>query len=128
MMKFLNDLVEKKIPKMLSNFAGKNGTAVALLQLRRVEVPLHIHGRPLRHHAHQADVLRLQILLEQGGIYLDMDTIVVRPLLPAHLQSTAAMLGIQDSPRIYAGSTRANGARIRALSNQLRRPHLLMRC
>ena len=92
--------------------------AKALLQLRRVEVPLHIHGRPLRHHAHQADVLRLQILLEHGGIYLDMDTIVVRPLLPAQLQTTAALLGIQDSPRIYAGSTRAHArARFYGLCN-----------
>jgi len=38
-----------------------------------------IFGRTLYHPAHQADVLRLLILLEWGGIYLDLDTICVQP-------------------------------------------------
>ncbi len=40
--------------------------------------PTSVFGNPLCHVAHQADVLRLDILLEQGGIYLDLDTITAR--------------------------------------------------
>ena len=35
--------------------------------------------RPLTHAAHRADVLRLQLLIAQGGIYLDLDMIVLAP-------------------------------------------------
>ena len=44
----------------------------------RTKAPKEIFGRPLKHVAHQTDVLRLQILQEKGGIYLDMDTITTR--------------------------------------------------
>ena len=37
-------------------------------------------GRRLYHVAHKADVVRLQALKEHGGIYLDLDTICVKPL------------------------------------------------
>lgn len=45
-----------------------------------LDPPTHIGGVPIRHVAHQADVARLQILREYGGIYLDMDVLCVRPL------------------------------------------------
>jgi SAM-dependent methyltransferase len=45
------------------------------LETVRIKAPKEIFGRPLRHVAHQTDVLRLQILQEKGGIYLDLDTI-----------------------------------------------------
>lgn len=48
------------------------------LELVPVEPPAEIFGRPLCHVAHQSDVIRLQRLLEEGGIYLDLDTITVR--------------------------------------------------
>jgi hypothetical protein len=41
-----------------------------------------IFGNPLDHHAHRADVMRLQWLQRNGGIYLDLDTVCVRPLAP----------------------------------------------
>ena len=44
----------------------------------KVEAPREIFGKPLRHVAHRADVLRLQKLIEQGGIYLDADVFVHR--------------------------------------------------
>ena len=37
-------------------------------------------GRRLRKFAHQSDVIRLQVLNQRGGIYLDIDTICLRPL------------------------------------------------
>jgi len=43
-----------------------------------VEAPTEIFGIPITQLAHKSDVLRLQILLEHGGIYVDTDTIFVK--------------------------------------------------
>ena len=51
-----------------------------LVTLNKMTAPDSILGRPLYHFAHKADVFRLQILKEMGGIYLDIDTISVKPL------------------------------------------------
>ena len=39
----------------------------------------HIGTQRLAHYAHKSDVMRLEILLEQGGIYLDIDTLCLKP-------------------------------------------------
>ncbi len=50
------------------------------LVLHKVKAPDEFMGRPLCHVAHKADVVRLQALKEHGGIYMDLDTISVKPL------------------------------------------------
>ncbi len=50
-----------------------------LVTLVKVTAPQAIFGNPLVHPAHRADVLRLEKLLEHGGIYLDCDVFVQRP-------------------------------------------------
>ncbi len=52
----------------------------SLLTLNKIVAPDSFMGRPLYHVAHKADVVRLQMLKEHGGIYLDLDTISVKPL------------------------------------------------
>lgn len=52
------------------------------LTLSKVEIPKEVFGNPLLHYAHAADVIRLQVLLEHGGIYLDVDVVCVRPFEP----------------------------------------------
>ena len=47
-----------------------------------IEPPTEIFGNPVNHFAHQADVIRLQVLIEEGGIYLDSDTLCLKPLTP----------------------------------------------
>jgi hypothetical protein len=59
----------------------------------RIEAPKEIFGRPLLHVAHQTDLLRLQILLKSGGIYLDLDTITTRGF--ASLLSHGCVVGRQ---------------------------------
>ncbi|MGH2554012.1 MAG: glycosyltransferase, partial [Chitinophagaceae bacterium] len=54
--------------------------AKSLLTLNRIVAPDSFMGRPLFHVAHKADVVRLQMLKEYGGIYMDLDTISVKPL------------------------------------------------
>jgi hypothetical protein len=58
------------------------------IEIAHLDPPTEIFGRPLRHYAHQADVARLDILIEFGGIYLDIDTMIRRsfdPLLTGRL-------------------------------------------
>jgi len=47
-----------------------------------VSVPRKIYGNKLYHYAHKADVLRILILLKFGGIYLDIDTVWIKPFKP----------------------------------------------
>lgn len=54
--------------------------AKPLLTLNKIKAPDSFMGKPLFHVAHKADVIRLQMLKQTGGIYLDLDTISVKPL------------------------------------------------
>ena len=44
----------------------------------QITAPREIFGRPLAHVAHRSDVVRLQKVIEHGGIYLDADVFVQR--------------------------------------------------
>ena len=50
-----------------------------LVTLRKTIAPEEIFGNPLVHVAHKADIIRLQALIESGGIYMDLDTISKKP-------------------------------------------------
>ncbi len=50
------------------------------LILEEVDIPSKLKEKPLLNYAHKADVIRLEKLYERGGVYMDMDTISVRPL------------------------------------------------
>jgi len=45
----------------------------------KVELPTSIFGVSIQHIAHSADILKYQVLLEKGGIYLDTDIIHKKP-------------------------------------------------
>jgi len=53
-------------------------------------------GRCVAHHSHKADVLRLEVLHKFGGIYLDIDTVSLRPWSP-YLQGNEFVMAWQDS-------------------------------
>ena len=50
------------------------------ISLNQIVAPTEIHGNLLNHVAHKSDIIRLQTLYKIGGIYLDMDTICVKPI------------------------------------------------
>jgi len=50
------------------------------VNILKVERPEEIFGNKISNPAHAADVLRLEILLQEGGIYFDLDTIIVKAL------------------------------------------------
>lgn len=72
-----------------------------LVIMKRVDPPEEIFGRALLHPAHQADVIRLQALKEYGGVYLDMDTICIKPLQEFYRFGFA--MGRQLAPPVYYG-------------------------
>ena len=59
-----------------------------------------VEGRLIRDagwtYAHEADFLRLALLLEEGGVYADMDTLFIAPL-PQHLLRQNFVLG-EEAP------------------------------
>ena len=44
--------------------------------------PLYIFGTKIHHHEHSGDIMRMEALMELGGIYFDTDVIVLRDLEP----------------------------------------------
>ncbi|KZO94517.1 glycosyltransferase family 32 protein [Calocera viscosa TUFC12733] len=60
--------------------------------------PQEVYGHRLSHFAHKADVLRLQLLIAFGGIYVDIDTYVLRSFDRAGLMTQNVALGMEASP------------------------------
>ncbi|GAB3357738.1 hypothetical protein GCM10027566_21880 [Arachidicoccus ginsenosidivorans] len=58
-----------------------------MVNLVKIDVPNSIFGNKLYHYAHKSDVLRLLILIEYGGNYLDIDTICIKALKPFYFNS-----------------------------------------
>lgn len=54
--------------------------AKPMLTLRHVPLVEQVFGRPVSHYAHRADVVRLEALMEFGGIYFDLDLIALKPV------------------------------------------------
>ncbi|OBZ82650.1 hypothetical protein A0J61_09301 [Choanephora cucurbitarum] len=75
--------------------------ALPMLTLNQVDMVETIFDRPVSHYAHRADVVRLQVLQEYGGIYFDLDVISLKSL--DHLlnrEFIMAQEGISRSNRI----------------------------
>lgn len=49
------------------------------VEMIKIEPPSEIFGKPIIQTAHKSDVIRLQVLIESGGIYVDTDVIFVKP-------------------------------------------------
>ncbi|KZO94521.1 glycosyltransferase family 32 protein [Calocera viscosa TUFC12733] len=60
--------------------------------------PQEVYGHRLSHFAHKADVLRLELLIAFGGIYVDIDTYVLRSFDRAGLMTQDVVLGMEASP------------------------------
>lgn len=51
-----------------------------MVTLRQVPLVENIFGRPVYHYAHRADIVRLEALMEFGGIYFDLDLFALKPV------------------------------------------------
>ena len=54
----------------------------SFVEFIKIEPPESVFGNKLYHIAHKSDILRLQLLKEIGGIYLDMDVICKKSFNP----------------------------------------------
>jgi glycosyltransferase involved in cell wall biosynthesis len=69
---------------------------VTLVQGRDVT---SIFGNPVEHYAHKADIIRLEALLEYGGIYLDADVVTLRPF--GDVMDSECTLGQEGQDRTF---------------------------
>lgn len=68
------------------------------IKLVIVELPTKIGEKVIKKTAHRADKLRMDILYNKGGIYLDIDTICIKPW--KELLKEKVVLGKQDDNKI----------------------------
>ncbi|KAK9510264.1 hypothetical protein O3M35_005087 [Rhynocoris fuscipes] len=69
--------IENKYWKLLKSLSHKNNV---VLYPKRLYRPEQVFGQPLSSVYHATDVARIMIMREYGGIYLDTDIIVLKPL------------------------------------------------
>ena len=68
---------------------------IPTLILKKVDIPTHIGNKKILKTAHKADKLRMDLLNEYGGVYMDIDTITVRPY--KHLLNKEVVIGKEIS-------------------------------
>lgn len=106
--------------EQLRSRVEKSGTTrLELVKQRNVEF-VDVIGQPVEEYAHKADVIRLEVLRDYGGIYLDTDVVVIKGqslmcLLPstvpvqAYLPSLYVRLVLTRS-QIILSSTNGDGS------------------
>lgn len=72
-----------------------------VVMMKLDSVPEEIFGNAIHEHAHKADVVRLEKLIEHGGIYIDIDVFVYRSLDP--LLHHSAVMGKEDEHGLCNG-------------------------
>ena len=72
----------KNIRKQVQNTHNSNHTCKWVLEIKHLEPPSEIFGNTLTRAEHKSDIARMSILYEQGGIYLDLDVIVLKSFDP----------------------------------------------
>jgi hypothetical protein len=69
--------------------------AEKLARIVHTTVPEKRYNSEFRHPAHQADAIRLNVLEERGGAFLDLDVLTLRPFEPL-LKSPGVVVGMED--------------------------------
>lgn len=73
--------------------------AAELVTVVEAAVPEERFNSEFRHPAHQADAIRLDVVERQGGTFLDLDVLVLRPLAPL-FGTDRVVLGLEDEVAI----------------------------
>jgi hypothetical protein len=69
-----------------------------IIEVNFVDTPEEVFGIPIKYMAMKADVLRLRILIEEGGVYQDPDVIAMRSY--EDLLNNEVCLGYELSPKL----------------------------
>ncbi|KAK8019121.1 hypothetical protein PG990_004259 [Apiospora arundinis] len=80
-----------------------NSTLFPSLRLNRVTAPTEANGHPILRVEHKSDFVRLEQLQRHGGVYLDWDVVVLRPLAPLLGSGFRAVVGRQFDAFINNG-------------------------
>ena len=64
---------------------------ISNIRLEKIDIPTHIGRKVIKKFAHKADWVRMNMLYNKGGIYLDIDTICIKPW--SHLLNEDVVLG-----------------------------------
>ncbi|GAA6040149.1 hypothetical protein JCM8097_002054 [Rhodosporidiobolus ruineniae] len=68
------------------------------LEMVRERDVTEVFGNPVEHFAHKADVLRLEALRDYGGVYLDIDVLVIKDLAPLYRHEV--VMGMESQPNL----------------------------
>lgn len=52
---------------------------IPCIKLEKIDIPTHIGSKKIKKTAHKADWVRMNVLYNKGGVYLDIDTICIKP-------------------------------------------------
>ena len=72
------------------------------ISIHKLEPPVYFDGFELKYFQYKADVVRLELLYEHGGIYLDIDMIIIRPF--HEVFSSGHSFYISEERRASSGS------------------------
>lgn len=67
----------------------------SIMLRHHASVPVAIGSKKIEKRAHRADILRLLVLLEEGGVYMDIDTITARPYASLLVGDPEFVIGLQ---------------------------------
>ena len=85
----------------LLQYLHNNSSTTVFFHPQRIHPPTQIHSRSVKLPEHQADIVKIQKLIQYGGIYLDFDVIVVKSFRP--LLCYPATLGEETDGGLCAG-------------------------
>jgi hypothetical protein len=87
------------------------------IELHQVPIPSHIGPHKLIKTAHKADALRMNVMYKEGGVYLDIDTICIKPF--SNLLKHKAVLGKEKVYPLEPLNERGFGPSIPKLGNSI---------
>ena len=67
---------------------------IKTVKLIKIDLPTHIGKKEIKKYAHKADKVRMDVLFENGGVYLDIDTICIRPY--KNFLNNRVLLGLES--------------------------------
>lgn len=68
------------------------------VKMNKVKLPEHIGSKPIKNFQHKADILRLEVLRDFGGVYLDIDTLSVNSF--GDLYNNKFVMGLQNESHL----------------------------
>lgn len=92
------------------------------LEINHVKLPTRTKsGLEISHIAHKSDFVRVQVLREYGGLYLDLDVYVLRDLKPLRESGFGAVCGREAGGMMTAGAfmTKSQGKLISTWAEQM---------